>query len=85
LPSGVRTYSRYRFVIGGLILAVHITVGLNVFVVSPILPLAIDDFGISRATASLLVALVSLSQAAFGLPGDILVTRFGLKRVCSVA
>ena len=84
-PSGVRTYSRYRFVIGGLILAVHFTVGLNVFVVSPILPLAIDDFGISRATASPLVALVSLSQAAFGLPGGILVTRFGLKRVYSVA
>jgi cyanate permease len=84
-PPGVRTYGRYRFVIGGLILAVHFTVGLNAFVVSPILPLAIDDFGISRATASLLVALVSLSQAAFGLPGGILVTRFGLKRVYSVA
>ena len=84
-PLGTRTYNRYRFVIAGLILAVHFTVGLNAFVVSPILPLAIDDFGISRAAAGLLIALVSLSQAVFGLPGGILVTRFGLKRVYSVA
>ena len=47
-------YSRYRFVIGAMVLAGHLIVGLNVFAVSPVLPLAIDDYSINRATASLL-------------------------------
>ena len=74
-------YPRYRFVIGGLILAAHFSVGLNIFVVAPLLPLIKDDFGVSSATASLLIALALLVHAFFGLPGGILVNRFGLKRM----
>ncbi|PKB79214.1 MAG: hypothetical protein BZY88_14535, partial [SAR202 cluster bacterium Io17-Chloro-G9] len=80
-----QTYSRYRLVIGGLILAAHLTIGLNFFSVSPVLPLIIDDFGISRATAGLLVALALLMHAFFGLPGGWLVARFGLNRVYAVS
>ena len=36
--------SRYRFVIGALILAAHASIGLNFFNVTPLLPLVIDDY-----------------------------------------
>ena len=48
-------YSRYRFVMAILVLAGHLSVGLNVFAVSPLLTMAIDDYQINRATAGLLV------------------------------
>ena len=73
-------YSRYRFVIAALIIAGHMTVGLNVFAVSPLLPMAIDDYGINRTTAGLLVALPLMVTAAIGLPCGILVARIGLHR-----
>ncbi len=72
--------SRYRFVMAALILAAHFCVGLNVFAVSPVLPLVIEDLNISRTSASLLVALPLLISAAFGLPGSVLVMRLGLRR-----
>ena len=73
-------YSRYRFVIAVLILAGHFSVGLNVFAVSPLLTMAIDEYDINRATAGLLVALPLLVAAAAGLPSGILIARIGLKR-----
>lgn len=45
------------------------------------MPVIIDDFEISRATASLLISLALLIHAFFGLPGGILAARFGLKRM----
>ena len=59
----------------------HLGVGVNFFVVSPLLPLVIQDYGISRATAGLLIALALLVAAAFGLPGGALIARLGLRRV----
>ena len=79
-PDGTRS-PKYRFVIAGLILFAHFSVGINFFVVSPLLQLIIDDLGVSRATASLLIALALLVHAFFGLPGGILASRFGLKRM----
>ncbi|MDP7588007.1 MAG: MFS transporter [SAR202 cluster bacterium] len=70
----------YRFVIAGLVLGGHLSVGLNVFAVSPLLPLAIDEYDISRAAAGLLVALPLLVAAALGLPSGILIARIGLRR-----
>lgn len=72
--------SKYRFVIAALLLAGHLSVGLNVFTVSPILPLAIDEYQISRAAASLLVALPLLVAAALGLPSGMLIARVGIRR-----
>ena len=74
------TYSGYRYVIAAMVLAVHLAIGLNLFAVSPLLPLAIDDYGINRTTAGLLVSLPMLMAAAFGLPGGILISRIGLRR-----
>ena len=81
LDSESSRYPRYRFVIGGLILFAHFSVGINIFVVAPLLPLIIDDFGVSRVTASLLIALALLIHSFFGLPGGIIAARFGLKRM----
>jgi cyanate permease len=72
--------NKYRFVIAAMLLAGHMSVGLNIFSVSPLLSLAIDDYDINRATASLLVALPLLVAAALGLPAGILISRIGLRR-----
>ena len=85
MASGDRKFYRYRFVIAGLILAAHLSVGLNFFSVSPVLPLIMEDFGITRTTASLLVALALLVHAVFGLPGGVIAARFGVKRVYFLA
>lgn len=81
LPSKAYSRQRYRFVIAGLILFAHFSVGINFFVVAPLFPLIIDEFGVSRATASLLIALALLVHSFFGLPGGIIAVRFGLKRM----
>ena len=74
------THSRYRIVMAALVLAGHLSVGLNVFAASPLLPLAIDDYDVNRATAGLLVALPLLMAAALGLPSGVLIARIGLRR-----
>ena len=74
------TYGRYRFVMAALVLAGHLSVGLNLFAASPLLSLAIDDYDVNRATAGLLVALPLLVAAALGLPSGILIARIGLRR-----
>ena len=71
----------YRFVIAGLILLAHLSIGLNFFVVSPLLLLIIEEYEITRATAGLLIALPLLIAAAFGLPGGAVIGRVGLRRV----
>ena len=73
-------YGKYRLVMAILVLAGHLSVGLNIFAVSPLLTLAIDDYDINRATAGLLVAMPLLVAAAFGLPSGILIARIGLRR-----
>ena len=78
-PSGP-SLTRYRFVMAALVLAGHLCVGLNVFPVSPLLPLAIDDYGISRTEAGLLVSVPLLVAATLGLPSGMLIARIGLRR-----
>ena len=80
LTETTPTYRSYRFVMAALVLAGHLSVGLNVFAVSPLLPLAIDDYNVNRAAAGLLVALPLLVAAALGLPSGILIARIGLRR-----
>ena len=59
----------------------HFALGTGFGVVSPILPLITDDYGISHTEAGLLVALMMLMLGAFGIPGGIVVGRFGLWRI----
>ena len=76
--EGVLTgYSR---VIAAVLLMAHLMRGLNMFGVAPLLPLIVEDFGITRAAAGLLVSLPMLVAAAFGIPGGMLVARIGVRR-----
>ena len=72
---------RYRFAIGGLMLWAHFATGTGFGVVSPILPLITDDYGISHTEAGLLVAVMMFMIGALGLPGGIVVGRLGLWRI----
>ena len=83
--SDAHVYTPYRFVIAGLILMAHACIGLNFFGVTPLLPLVIDDYAITRASASLLVALPTLVKACIALPGSLIISRFGLNRVFTIS
>ena len=61
-------------------LAAHLAAGLNLFALSPLLPLAIEEYGISHWQAGMLVSLPLLIGAAIGLPGGKLIARVGVKR-----
>lgn len=61
-------------------LVAHLAAGLNLFALSPLLPLAIEEFEISHWAAGLLVSLPMLVGAAIGIPGGILIARVGVKR-----
>ena len=61
-------------------LAAHLAAGLNLFALSPLLPLTIEEFDISHWAAGLLVSLPMLVGAAIGIPGGILIARVGVKR-----
>ncbi len=77
--------TRYRYVIGALILAAHASIGLNFFNVTPLLPLVIEDYDVSRANASLLIALPTIIKALVGLPGSLIANRFGLNRTFTLS
>ena len=80
-----RTYSRYRFVIGGLTVLSHFGLGASYLAVSPILPLITDEYGVSHATSGLLVGVVMIMSAIFGIPGGFIVGRLGLRRTYTIA
>ena len=66
-------------------LVAHLAAGMNLFAVSPLLPLVIDDYGISRAEAGLLISLPMLVGAALGIPGGMLTARVGLKQAYMIS
>ena len=72
--------SSYRFVIGAILLLLHVSMGLNFLAPSAFLPLIMDDYGLGRGTASLLIALVIMMLSIFLVPGGVIVTKLGAKR-----
>ncbi len=79
-----QTVSSYRYVVGGLIVFLNFSIGLSFFAVSPLLPLVIDDYSVSRTLASLLMSLVILVQAIFSIPGGVLAARLDKKLTLGV-
>ena len=77
--------SNYRWVMAALSLAAHLVLGLNLFGISPVLPLAIEDYQINRVTAGLLISLPMLVGAALGIPGGMLVASIGVRRANLIA
>ena len=60
------------------------TVTMSMFAVSPVLPLIIDDYGISRGTAGLLTSVVPLMHIIMGIPCSLLVGRLGPKTLVTM-
>jgi cyanate permease len=75
---------RSRYVVGALIVLVHVALGLNLFAPASLLPLVIDDFGVTRTVAGLLVAGPVLIQAFVGLPGGTMIRRIGAYRSVTI-
>ena len=82
LPSSA--FSSYRFVMAGLILFANFSIGLLWSSISPLLPLVMEDFGIGASKASLLIALQVLIKALVGLPGSVIISQVGMKRMFSI-
>ena len=72
--------SRYRWVMAAMSLVGHLALGFNLFGIAPVLPVAIDDYGISSVSGGLLVSLPMLLAAGFGVPGGMWVASIGVKR-----
>jgi cyanate permease len=64
----------------GMTLAAHLAAGLNLFALSPVLTLVIEEYDISYWAAGMLLSLPLLVGAAIGIPGGMLIARIGVKR-----
>ena len=77
--------SSYRLAIGGLILWSAFSLGLSFQNLSPILPIITEDYNISHTSGGILVGVVMIIQGTFCIPGAIVVGRFGLRPIYTVA
>ena len=77
---GGKSQDSYRFVIGGLTVWANFAAGASFQVLSPVLPLISEEYGIGHATAGLLVGVVLVIMGTFGVPGGLIVARVGLRR-----
>lgn len=78
--STVARDSAYRFVIAAIIIGVAVVGGFTFMGVPPLFPAIMDEFGVDRATVSLLASGVLLALLLMRLPGGVLAARIGLRR-----
>lgn len=78
-------FRRGRIFMVVMTLTANFAAGLNLFSVSPLLPQAIDEYGISRAEAGLLISMPMLVGAILGIPGGMLAARIGIKRAFMIS
>ena len=76
--------SRYRFVIAGIILLFNLFYSANFAVVTPVMPLIIEEYDVTRGAASFLMSGVLIIQAVFVIPGGMLVAKTPLRHVFSI-
>ena len=76
---------RYRFVVGGFVAWAFFSSAAGLSVISPVLPLIREDYGINHTAAGLLVGAASVVWGIFGIPGALLVGRLGSKRTFTLA
>ena len=81
MRQGDRPGSRGRsaWAILAALLLVQFAMGLSFLAVAPLFPLIIETYGVSRATASLLVGAMSLGVALVLVPASVLPTRIGTR------
>ncbi|MBI4297327.1 MAG: MFS transporter [Chloroflexi bacterium] len=74
------TSSPYRFVILGLILLAQGAFAINFMSAPPLFPIIMEDYGLARASASLMVSMPVLMMSLFSIPVGLLASHIGLKR-----
>ena len=79
-----RHFSRYRWVIEGVVLPLHIGIGLNFIAPAPLFPIIMEHYDINRSTVSLLVAAVTVILTVFVIPGGILAARIGPRKAIAL-
>jgi MFS family permease len=58
---------------------------LGVTIVAPLLPVIVDEYGVSRAGAGMLLSSFAIGRLAFDIVAGVLGDRFGIRRVTLVA
>ena len=76
--------SKYRFVIAGIILLFNLFYSANFSVVTPVMPLIIEEYDVTRGAASFLMSGVLIVQALFVIPGGMLVAKTPLRHVFTI-
>ncbi len=76
--------ARFRYVIFTNIFLVRLCVGIIWASAGPLLPLMIEEFGISRSTAGWFASIAPLTIALVSLPVNSLVNRLGLNRLFAI-
>ena len=76
---------RYRFVIVGLLLWANFAFGLSFAAMAPILPVITEHYEISHTMAGLLVGVIFIIEATFGLPGGVIVGWLGQRRSYAIS
>ena len=60
---------------------ISFSLGMSMFSVSPIMPLIMDAYSINRGIASLLISLIPLVHLLLAIPGSMLVSRIGTRKL----
>ncbi len=76
--------SRYRYVILSLVVLIRTCLGLNWALAGPLIPLIIENFGISRSSAGWYASIAPLSIALVSLPLNMVSVRLGLKKTFAI-
>lgn len=84
IMSEPQEFTRYRFVIVGLMAFLAFAFGLNLFAVGPITPIMIDHFSVNNSSAGLLTSIVFFVHIIFAIPASLLVGRIGLKSIVTL-
>lgn len=76
--------SRYRFVIAALILPVRLCVGIIWGAAGPLLPLMMQEFGVSRGNAGWFASVSPLLMMVFAVPSGIIANKVGIKKAFAI-
>ena len=78
-------YSPHRWVIQAMLMLLQVGMGLNFMSPTPLFPVIMDEFEISRSAVSLLVSATIIVITVALLPGGLLIAKMGSRRSMTVA
>ena len=75
-----RPKNQYRWVIQGLLITAQLCIGINVLAPAPLFQLIMEEYGLERASVSILVVVMALMIAVGNVPSGILAAKYGIYR-----